>query len=48
MVATVDQRPAEQGYLSVKAALDAIAGKPVTGQIKVETELLTRTSVRQP
>ena len=48
MVATVDQRPAEQGYLSVKAALDAIAGKPVTGQTKVETELLTRSSVRQP
>ena len=48
MVATIDQRPAEQGYLSVKAALDAIAGKPVPGQLKVETELLTRSSVQQP
>ncbi|WP_418648915.1 substrate-binding domain-containing protein [Thauera butanivorans] len=40
MVATVDQQPMEQGYKSVKAAIDLLAGKAIPQRVEIDTVLL--------
>ncbi|OQX34259.1 MAG: sugar ABC transporter substrate-binding protein, partial [Candidatus Sedimenticola endophacoides] len=46
--ATVDQRPARQGYLGVQFALRALDGETLPGVTYLETILVTRENVDQP
>ncbi|MCG9052241.1 substrate-binding domain-containing protein [Laribacter hongkongensis] len=48
LVATIDQHASEQGYLAVRLAVDAIAGRPLAEETLVDTELLTATATPSP
>jgi len=46
MAVTVDQQPAEQGYLGVIAAVKLLKGEPVAMDLEVETRLLSATTLK--
>jgi ribose transport system substrate-binding protein len=42
LVATVDQKPEEQGYLGVRTALNLLKGEPVEDVLLIDAELVTK------
>ncbi len=42
LVATVDQKPEEQGYLGVRTALNLLKGEPVKDVLLIDAELVTK------
>ncbi|MCS6826984.1 MAG: sugar ABC transporter substrate-binding protein [Caldilinea sp.] len=45
MLCTIDQQPAEQGYLGVRAAVQALNGASLPGEILLEVRLIHRNNV---